>query len=63
MQDSNEKDDKKAEMNEENGTIDNAGLSMNGHIIIRDKETGEEFINKRCYSLRQHGKNCCTGLE
>ena len=28
-------------------SIDNAGLNMNGHIIIRDKETGEEIINKR----------------
>ncbi len=26
---------------------DYAGLSMSGHILIRDKETGEELINKR----------------
>jgi hypothetical protein len=26
---------------------DHAGLSMSGHILIRDKETGEELINKR----------------
>ena len=24
-----------------------AGLNMNGHILIRDKETGEELVNKR----------------
>lgn len=47
MHDSNEKDEKKSDMNEEKGTVDNAGLNMNGHIIIRDKETGEEIINKR----------------
>jgi hypothetical protein len=47
MHDSNEKDEKKQDMNEKTGEIDNASLSMNGHIIIRDKDTGEEFINKR----------------
>ena len=47
MHDGNEKDEKKSDMNEDKGTIDNAGLNMNGHIIIRDKETGEEIINKR----------------
>jgi len=26
---------------------DHAGLSMSGHILIRDKDTGEELINKR----------------
>ena len=26
---------------------ENAGLNMNGHILIRDKETGEELVNKR----------------
>ena len=34
MHDSNEKDEKKQDMNEEKGTVDNAGLNMNGHIII-----------------------------
>lgn len=45
MQNEQQKDEKKAEMNE--GTVDNAGLNMSGHIIIRDKETKEEIINKR----------------
>ena len=26
---------------------EHAGMSMNGHILIRDKETGEELVNKR----------------
>lgn len=26
---------------------ENAGINMNGHILIRDKETGEELVNKR----------------
>jgi len=26
---------------------EHAGLNMNGHILIRDKETGEELVNKR----------------
>ena len=26
---------------------ENAGVHMNGHILIRDKETGEELVNKR----------------
>jgi len=45
MQNEQQKDEKKAEMNE--GTVDNAGLNMSGHIVIRDKETKEEIINKR----------------
>ena len=28
-------------------TIDNAGINVSGHILIRDKDTGEELINKR----------------
>ena len=45
MQNEQQKDEKKAEMIE--GTVDNAGLNMSGHIVIRDKETKEEIINKR----------------
>lgn len=30
-----------------NHTIDNAGINVSGHILIRDKDTGEELINKR----------------
>ena len=26
---------------------EHAGIGMNGHILIRDKETGEELVNKR----------------
>ena len=26
---------------------ENAGVHMDGHILIRDKETGEELVNKR----------------
>ena len=26
---------------------DTAGLKMSGHILVRDKETGEEIVNKR----------------
>jgi len=32
-------------MNKE--TVENAGLNMSGHILIRDKDSGEEIINKR----------------
>lgn len=26
---------------------DNMGLNISGHILIRDKETGEELVKKR----------------
>lgn len=26
---------------------DNMGLNVSGHIVIRDKETGQELVNKR----------------
>jgi len=26
---------------------DNMGLNVSGHILIRDKDTGQELINKR----------------
>jgi hypothetical protein len=29
------------------GIMDNVGIHMSGHIMIRDKETGEELVNKR----------------
>jgi len=37
------------EMKNENpeAVDEHAGIGMNGHILIRDKETGEEIINKR----------------
>ncbi len=35
-------------MNKDNDNIvDEAGLNVSGHILIRDKETGEELVNKR----------------
>ena len=36
-----------ADREQETTPNDHAGLSMSGHILIRDKETGEELINKR----------------
>ena len=37
------------EMKQENeqAVKEHAGIGMNGHILIRDKETGEELVNKR----------------
>ena len=37
------------EMKQENeqAVNEHAGIGMNGHILIRDKETGEELVNKR----------------
>ena len=34
-------------MDNQEQVVDNAGLNMSGHIIIRDADTKEEFINKR----------------
>ena len=35
-------------MNKDNDNIvDEAGLNVSGHILITDKETGEELVNKR----------------
>ena len=31
----------------EQAVNEHAGIGMNGHILIRDKETGEELVNKR----------------
>ena len=38
---------KDQEMPKENTPVDNAGLTMSGHILIKDKETGEVLVNKR----------------
>ena len=32
---------------EDNIFVDEAGLNVSGHILIKDKETGEELVNKR----------------
>jgi ABC-type glycerol-3-phosphate transport system substrate-binding protein len=42
-------EESKEKMNEQKDLQpnENAGLNMNGHILIRDKETGEELVNKR----------------
>lgn len=44
-----EQQDKKEDMKKpsQEPVIDAAGLNMSGHILIRDKETGEVIINKR----------------
>lgn len=47
MQEDKHVEDEKPSMNDNKQTVDNAGLNMSGHIVIRDKETKEEFINKR----------------
>ena len=45
MSDSNEQE--KKDMKKEDSIVDNAGLNVSGHILIRDKESGEEIVNKR----------------
>lgn len=44
MSDSKEK---KENMKKDDKIVDNAGLNMSGHILIKDKESGEELVNKR----------------
>ena len=44
---SDSKEQEKKDMNKEDQMIDNAGLNMSGHILIKDKESGEELVNKR----------------
>jgi len=41
--------ERKEKMPEDNKTTpdDNMGLNVSGHILIRDKETGQELVNKR----------------
>ena len=34
-------------MEKQNKPDDNLGLNVSGHIVIRDKETGQELVNKR----------------
>jgi len=42
----NQKTEKENDMTESQ-TIDNLGLNVSGHIVIKDLETGEELVNKR----------------
>jgi len=44
---SDSKEQEKGDMKQDDHIVDNAGLNMSGHILIRDKESGEELINKR----------------
>lgn len=39
--------EKDQEMPKSNEPLDNMGLNMSGHILIRDKDTGEVLVNKR----------------
>jgi len=41
----NKQDDKMEDKNRK--PDDNMGLNVSGHILIRDKETGQELVNKR----------------
>ena len=50
MLDIDKKDEGKEHMQEQATSSkpdDVAGISLSGHILIRDKETGEELVNKR----------------
>ena len=40
---------------------DQIGLNMSGHILIKDKETGEEIVNKRNVFDPMLVKNQCGG--
>lgn len=42
-----ESKDEKENMDKDEPMVDNAGLNMSGHILIRDKDSGEEIVNKR----------------
>ena len=42
----NQKTDRENDMTESQ-TIDNLGLNVSGHIVIKDLDTGEELVNKR----------------
>jgi hypothetical protein len=44
--DMNQKTDRENDMTESQ-TIDNLGLNVSGHIVIKDLDTGEELVNKR----------------
>lgn len=43
----NKKDQKDTMDHTKNKADDDIGLNVSGHILIRDKETGEEIVNKR----------------
>lgn len=43
----NNKDQKDTMDHTKNKADDDIGLNVSGHILIRDKETGEELVNKR----------------
>lgn len=44
----NDKDNNNEKVeNSENAMTDSIGFDVSGHILIRDKETGEELVNKR----------------
>lgn len=44
----NDKDNNNEKVeNSESGLTDSIGFDVSGHILIRDKETGEELVNKR----------------
>ena len=36
---------------------------MSGHILIKDKETGEEITGPKEMLLWKHGKNCWAGIK
>ena len=42
-----ESKNEKENMEKDEPMVDNAGLNMRGHILIRDKDSGEEIVNKR----------------
>lgn len=44
----NDKDNNNEKVEDtENGMTDSVGFNVSGHILIRDKESGEEIVNKR----------------
>ena len=44
----NDKDNNNEKVeNSDNPMTDSIGFDVSGHILIRDKETGEELVNKR----------------
>ena len=44
----NDKDNNSEKVEDTNpGMTDSIGFDVSGHILIRDKESGEELVNKR----------------
>ena len=44
----NDKDNNNEKVEDTNpGMTDSIGFDVSGHILIRDKESGEELVNKR----------------